>query len=30
MNKGKIEQDGTPEEIEKTPATLFVKELIGG
>ena len=30
MNKGKIEQDGTPEEIEKTPATPFVKELIGG
>ena len=28
MNKGKVEQDGTPEEITLSPATAFVKELV--
>ena len=28
MNKGKVEQDGTPEEITLSPATSFVKELV--
>lgn len=28
MDKGKVEQDGTPEEITLSPATAFVKELV--
>lgn len=28
MNKGEIEQSGTPDEIQNSPATEFVKELI--
>ena len=29
MNKGKIEQMGTPKELKKSPKTDYVKELIG-
>lgn len=29
MNRGEIEQSGTPEQIQNSPATSFVKELIG-
>jgi sulfate transport system ATP-binding protein len=30
MNKGKIEQHGTPEEVYRTPANAFVYDFLGG